>query len=418
MRGELFICGRNEDYSIQKCLEEISKESPRNASYLSVHDLNITPPILALLLQVLNQRRNVPWLRVHFCNCKILEEIDGGVDKCNDADEEGQNSPNDLDLFASFLATRIHRLSLKESPTILACLGRARELEIAFFLMEQKDFSTVDLINFVDFVERNLMLEGFLLNNMSIKSSSYGSPKGLHLRNSMYSWEAKRRQFQLAETFIGQGHLGRLLYNHQTQLQELTLKHIHLQDRHLIAIVQMLPTSHLEMLDVSENMIECQGVLMFAQEMPRMQYLNEVRLDSNSWEYLPAGYEECCAALVQGLSQNYSIMLVQTGIYDDTLAFLPLRDLLHYYGALNWAGRRIITDSNTFPVGLWPLLLARSQKGWLFSEYKADMIYLFLRKSTLFKSINACEEGNPEQGMKKRVREETKTCVQENMKKR
>jgi hypothetical protein len=167
-----------------------------------------------------------------------------------------------------------------------------------------------------------------------------------------------------------------------------------LEDRHLIAIAQMLPTSHLEVLDVSDNRIRYQGIMAFAQEMPRMKSLKEVHLQWNPWEDAPSKeFDECCAALLQGLRQNHSITNV------NSRKSSPLAVRLEYYDFLNWAGYRIITGPNTFPVGLWPHVLIRIWNSKKYRSYPADLIYFLLRNSTLF--TNSCQTRNPEEGTKK-----------------
>jgi hypothetical protein len=175
----------------------------------------------------------------------------------------------------------------------------------------------------------------------------------------------------------GNGAVARLLRNPQNQLRKLDLSWMSLTDYHFMALAQLLPTSRLEKLDVSNNDIQANGLLELARQLPRISTLKKIRIQGNP----------CCArsgchwnseTLKQGFMGNTSLL------YMDVLAGIPQAKLFLYFVELNRAGRRILngTAQSSVPDGLLPYLLAGT------NIYMHDgFIYYFLRNYPRFLSF-------------------------------
>lgn len=180
--------------------------------------------------------------------------------------------------------------------------------------------------------------------------------------------------------------VARLLRNPQHQLRELDLFCMNLADHHLIGLVQLLPTSKIEVLDLSDNEIQTPGFLEFARQFPRMQSLKRTCLGRNRWETTDHDCNICGQALLQGVQENTSIRWL------DWLQVFPQAPLLWYYLVLNQAGRRILDPSfRAIPDGLMALYTGTEaiylqkclQRPRYISEtvynIEANVVYFFLR---------------------------------------
>ena len=63
----------------------------------------------------------------------------------------------------------------------------------------------------------------------------------------------------------------RLRQNSQNQLQKLRLPGISLDDRRFLSIVELLPTSRIEVFDIAKNDIEAQGILALATQLSNIK---------------------------------------------------------------------------------------------------------------------------------------------------
>ena len=196
----------------------------------------------------------------------------------------------------------------------------------------------------------------------------------------------KRKDFgDLVAGENGDGPLIRLLRNPQNHLKELTLRDTGMKDHHLIAVLQRIPSTQIEHLDFSCNLIQMPGMLEFGNLLPKMKSLKVVYFHDNAWEDLPADDRNTIgAALVQGMMENMSI--------ENTYATkrIPQHRLLWHYVALNRAGRRIVQSPEPIADGLWPRILARvgpnvrlwgEKYGYFGIDHNAaaNVIYYFLQ---------------------------------------
>jgi len=175
-------------------------------------------------------------------------------------------------------------------------------------------------------------------------------------------------------------------------LQVLDVSRNDMQCQGILALAEQLPTSQLEVLDVSGNQIGCQGILALAMQLPRTYSLKIIQLHWNPW--WESGDEKCWAAIVQGMGQNRSIERVNTKDNDGspiTVGTVP--PLVRHYCYSNWARRRILASSSIVPQGLWPMILERAgnDSDYLYDkmsdrEVNPTSIY-FLLQSTPMLSI-------------------------------
>lgn len=175
----------------------------------------------------------------------------------------------------------------------------------------------------------------------------------------------KRPQKNLADIVVGKSGddcpVMRLLQNPRNQLtlKKLSLRCMGLKDHHLSALLQVISTSQIEVLDFSRNLIRLQGMLEFANILPRMHSLKHVDFQSNPWENAPftdADRTMVGAALLQGLMANTWIVSMHG------MGSTPQALLLWHYLALNRAGRQILASNQPIPDGLWPVVLERAWK--------------------------------------------------------
>jgi hypothetical protein len=96
-----------------------------------------------------------------------------------------------------------------------------------------------------------------------------------------------------------------------------------------------------------------------------IQWLKEVHLVSNPWVTPHCQRKKCVAALARGMATNYSIQNMFLGNYSECPG--KKYRLVRHYVTLNYAGRKILHDSNNsknhnpnVPLGLWPWILERA----------------------------------------------------------
>ena len=377
---------------LQSCLDEISKRSMyHKAESPSLHFLfvDITPTILALLVQVLTQpvfqTPTGKWEAVTFHGCNFSREDTSTTEITADVNSYRFPDDGDRHLLGSTLARRVTSLALNKSPGILECLWRTPELETTCFGFVQ------DL--FPEWLG-SLILRSAHLKHLEMTLEHLKGPR-MMMESLANATNLERLKFQqmiyhgqtrnyLADEIIrpgGNDIVCRLLQNPQSRLEVLTLSDMCLEDRHFVAIVDVLPTSRIKMLYVHSNNIQCRGILAFAAQLPRIKRLRLAVCHDNPWMNDREGSEQCWAALLKGLVANDSLEILSPGSVSQY-------DLEKFYLTLNWAGRRILATSNSVPLGLWPLILQRAGKAKdSYDKLRAARIFFFLQSGPLLSVI-------------------------------
>lgn len=393
----------NPVYQLQKCLDQISKpsrDSKIDGFVLKLFCLHVTAPILALLIRILNQPLRTSttaikfkWDRVEFHYCTLLVEGDicfvKGYCHC---------SASDVAIFAKLLAGRTLLLHIDNSDEILERLFRVPKLESKTLSIHQVELSAKESIGLGGLLQRSSTLK-----HLELLLSYWTKPQTLveSLANATTLQMLSIKDMDLpsfglvsplmlADIFRpgGEDIILRLLRNPQCRLQELSLSNMHMEDHQFMAIVEILPTTKLEVLNVDGNKIQCQGILALAAQLPNIKCLKVVGLGGNPWETVGEGLEQCWAALLEGLLENFSVESLSARECSPLLA-----KSVHYQCNLNRAGRRILATPNSVPIGLWPLILERagndkyhldencSDYELSVRKYRTESIYFFLQNS-------------------------------------
>ena len=152
---------------LQTCLDELSKpwrESTTESLGLELSSVNITPPILALLIEILNQpltkstaAQEVKWNHVGFFRCTLARP-----------DDDGCCSHDDVHMLASALARRTSSLHLNECPEILECLFTVPQLEMKKLYFHQKRLSVLECVRFGDLIQRSVPLKYIYVNTAAL----------------------------------------------------------------------------------------------------------------------------------------------------------------------------------------------------------------------------------------------------------
>lgn len=385
---------------LQTCLDEVSKLSldpTAEGPSLQVEFVNFTPTIVDLLVQILNQPLVEPsptctsfkWGHVLIYGCKYSRDDTTGITNngtCSTSPDDDDDEDDSMRLLGSTLARRVTCLSMTESPQILECLCLAPDLEMQCFRLTQFMFPE----RLGPLIQRSVHLKYLVLclnhlEESSVLVESLGNATQIEdLTISERTYHGQERKELSDEIFTPDRHdfVLRLLQNPQSRLKQLFLIEVGLEDRHLIEIVNVVPFSHLHILDVSRNNIQCEGIAALAAQLPRFTYLKGVSLETNPWERsrTRGGRGQCWAALFQGLLANDIIE------YFGTTKKGQLADFAAFYFHLNWAGRRIFTSSQPVPLGLWPLILQRAGR-YKFYHHKLrpESILSFLQSSPRYR---------------------------------
>ena len=395
---------------LQTCLDEVSKLSldpTAEGPSLQVEFVNITPTIVDLLVQILNQPLVEPsptctsfkWGHVLIYGCKYSRDDTTGITNngtCSTSPDDDDDEDDSMRLLGSTLARRVTWLGMNVSPQILECLCLAPDLEMRRFDLTQFMFPE----RLGPLIQRSVHLTylDLCLNHLeesSVLVESLGNATQIEdLTISERTYHGQERKELSDEIFTPDRHdfVLRLLQNPQSRLKQLFLLEVGLEDRHLIEIVNVVPFSHLHILDVSRNNIQCEGIAALAAQLPRFTYLKRVFLETNPWERSRTrggGQVQCWAALFQGLLANDIIE------YFGTRKKGQLADFAAFYFDLNWAGRRIFTTSQPVPLGLWPLILQRAGR-YKFYHNKLrgpESIFFFLQSSPILSFL--CSTSSP-----------------------
>lgn len=391
----------NTIHQLQACLDAISRPcvvSTTKWLHLRVFSVNITPPILALLVQILNQPQlkapngtGSKWDEVSLYDCTFARP---GTTQLT-VNDEGFCSQDNIQLFVSGLACRTARLTLSETPEVLEYLLNTPHLELQRMYLYRIMLPTSECARLGDLVQRSCSLNDLALTLVYLEEPlllANAVANAFHLQCVSFDrMSTPYRQSELSDILVRNGgnsiNTEQLLSPHR-RLQKLRLPAMDLKDRHFLPIVEMLPTSQLQYLDVSSNHIGIQGILAFANQLPRIKCLKKAKLSNNAWEYPhdhnghhQASYRECIAAMLLGMIENYSIECLE----------LYRRDKqLEYCTHANRARRRIWAIADSSLVGLWPWILERvGTRNWnptwdgelKFRNYRANALYFVLQQN-------------------------------------
>lgn len=377
--------------------------------------VEITPSILALLLQFLNQPlpprvdigRELKFNYADFDHCRILQPMTSHP--TFDNDERSFCTSNVIYDFLGTLASRSSILGLYQSPDMLPFLfSGPTTIDMQFLVIDQVELSAMECAGLSDWVQRNVQLTDILINTSYLEAPQdlgQGLAKALHLKRLVLERKLKDT-YQLCHRELVDGLLGKDgngntitagMVGPQSRLQELCLSQMHLKDHHFLTIVQMLPTSQIKNLDVSNNEIQWQAIMTFARQLSKIKRLKEVALDGNPWEDAQEGpaashYDMCCTALMDGMLENFSINCLW--ISCGTLA----GDMVRSCCRTNGYREQILATFKSIPVGVWPFILERigilpcqCHPRWArqsrFRKYRANALYSVLKNSRILSSI-------------------------------
>ena len=384
---------------LQKVLDDLSNPSVYSTlDYveLSLDEIDITPTILALLIQILNHPlpigcsgKELYWDSVALIECKFLQEET--TNRQSAANESIQS-------FGEALAHRPDRLGLIHSPDILECLYNTHhlELKVTTLLVQQDRLSALECIRLGSLVQRAISLNLEIVVNDFEEPLVFGErlAKAVHLQNVSFG---TIMNLDLLDTLISDGDcVVRTLLSPQSRLEKLILSAINLTDHHLQLIAAMLPTSQLRALDVSASRVGRDGIFALARQLPNIKYLKDLALNSYSWEpYIyvcdqkQAMYRECIAALLHGMFENYSI---------EHFRLCRWVEALQYLIKSNRIRGRILATGLSIPTGLWPLILGLvASWQWdpiwgeevKFRNHRINALYFALHNCPILSSVSS-----------------------------
>ena len=188
------------------------------------------------------------------------------------------------------------------------------------------------------------------------------------------------------------------MQNSSCSLQDLQLTGFRrLVDPAIHCIGELKTLRHL---NINGSNLSCNGFegLIAAIEKPcklktlRMSsgpFIESEDLDSGEPKYNGAVVERIVHALQH---QNSCLEVIDIG---DSL---ELRDRFAPFTTINWAGRRMLSDSQDVPVGIWPHVFARVQKNsyhaqqgaLLTHKHMTNAVYHLLRNNSQMVLLGAC----------------------------
>lgn len=394
MVSKKFIIGSENTVNLlQSCLEEISKpsvDSTTRTVELTLFLADISTSIIPLLVQVLNHPPpKVPtdpkpkWDHVTFCWSSFARTGTA------DSDNSDWSLHEDIQILASALARQCSRLTLAESPDILECLFHNPHLELNELSVAQERLAEVECARLGTLVQKCVSLK-----ELYIFTTYLEGPQVLgdhlvevsHLQKvdvrRMWGQGLTKGRYRLANDFSN-GLVGQLL-SPQSRLQQLVLPGILLEDYHFLPIVEMLPTSQLQVLDVRDNSIGYKGLLAFARQLGNIKCLTEIVLARNPWEdsWLER-YRKCIMALLHALFATYTIVRLEI---TPSTALVKECNRLKSLIRTNRVRRQTLEAADSIPAGVWPLILQWFASGdWylevILKRRKTDALYFVLRNS-------------------------------------
>ena len=324
-----------------------------------------------------------------------------------DVDFDATCSQDEIQMFVSTLARKTASLILCESREILECLFNTPQVECNQLSLIQDELSASECRRVGDMIQRSVALQCLEIDSLDLEEPMVLGERlvnALHLKKVCIKGRWPTPRPLLTDLMVRTGGdciVGQLL-SPQSQLQKLQLQSMVLEDRHFLAIVEMLPTSQIQVLDVMFDHIGHQGILAFARQLPRIKRLREVVLALNSWEDKShysrdsslKSHHGCFKALLLGMFENYSIELLDSARTDKRLDFCTRANRIR---------RQVLETSDSIPVGLWPLILEQvgtpkwhpsHERGLSFPKYRADTVYFVLTKSPILFIRSAISSSN------------------------
>ena len=420
------IFPRHAIHHLQAVLAEISKppiDSNIKCFQLCLYDMDFTPTILALVVQILHHPlpRAVPptgkelyWDSVYVRNCKFSQEVTTTTDLCVNEQEGFGSKDHRIHIFISALAHCPRSLFLYESPEILECFFHTTshlEWTVKKFFFTQDRVSAISPC--ASRMGSSLSQErptttttsrsstSSVSLNLHIAVGSFEEPlvfgkilaNTYHLRSVRFS---KRRRQNLEDVLVTNDHscIVQQLLSPPSRLEKLHLSGMKLDDHRIEQIAELLPTSTLKVLNVSDNYIGSKGILALACQLPRIKSLKKLDLSDNLWENYndsserQARYSECIAALVRGMLEN-----------DSLEHFYMQNQSLHlkYLTYCNRIRRRVLPRGLSIKVGLWPWILQQvGSPPWdplwgeeeKFRTYRATALYFVLQNCPILSSVS------------------------------
>lgn len=169
------------------------------------------------------------------------------------------------------------------------------------------------------------------------------------------------------------------------------------QDMEQLAETITVSNKTLRGLNLTANNIGDAGIQSFASRLPDMRGLRFLDLQRNPFT------ETSKAAIISALKENSELeRLDLDGKFDETKA---------YYLGLNKGGRRLLQSENSIPLGLWPLVLERTNRlpfSRSLPHAHLDVLYNLVKGPALFQTRNkrarSKEDDQVDQPAKKRAR--------------
>lgn len=389
---------------LQSCLNTI-REPPTflfrcERLELVLDNVDMTPSVVALLVQILNQ----PLTKASTATEQKWDRVKINEINCLSYHPRFLCSQDEIQMFVSTLARRTASLTLCESREILECLFNTPQVDCSQLSIIQDELSASECRRVGDMVQRSVSLQSLEVDSLDLEEPMVLGEllvNALHPKKVCMKGRWPTPRPWLTDLMVRNCIVGQLL-SPQSQLQKLQLQCIVLEDRHFLAIVEMLPTSPIQVLDVMFNLIGHQGILAFARQLPRLKCLREVVLALNAWEQKShydrdsslKSHHGCMKALLLGMFENYSIELLDSARKDKRLDFCTRANRIR---------RQVLETSDSIPVGLWPLILEQvgtpkwhpsNERGLIFPKYRADTVYFVLTKSPILFIRSAISSSN------------------------
>jgi len=386
---------------LQKEIDNLSKAFRSNKATKTDHNLclhlfsvEIKGEFLQLLVKLLNtpfsqqiDDINLKWHRIEFYNCTIQMS------------KRQKQYQEYVRLMTVTLFTRLQHLRLHKCEQVIEQLlphVQVEKVKIeSLMLTPRYDSWTTNSLILANVIQLNTSLEYLFIDVHAAapKKLAIALSASCHLQSLSLSCREnteispQKHQRALSELIYDEtGHQAviRLLQNPNSQLQRLSLRNLKLDDKHLIAISQVVPTSKLKKLDIARNYFTSRGVLEFARHLPLMKCLEKVNLSPEHIRTFQ-NLSECVAALIDGVKSNTSIKKLDFINPLEKCKVDKAIVLLDYYCTLNRAGRRILsTTQQPVPLGLWSKILERTSVEFSEEETKkVDSIYFLLQNSPI-----------------------------------
>jgi hypothetical protein len=284
---KLYFRGFNAVDQLETFLAEISNPSMDSMMHgcqcyeLEALGVDITLPILNLFIQVLthplpkapNSPNDLRWDGIKLTRCKFVGPR--LTRQHPEVDEGGLCSQDSLEIFAAALACRTVHLHIIESREILESLLKAHQFEFQTLSLNENEFSSVTCAGLGSLVQKCVSLKDLVIRTNHLEEPlllGEGLKNAVHLQSVSIAIKKRMRHNQNTfEYVVGnrwEGFVGQLL-DPQCRLKELILDGMYVEDHHFSTIVEMLPPSQVQVLNLHNNCIGHQGILAFARQLPK-----------------------------------------------------------------------------------------------------------------------------------------------------